>query len=220
MADTEESVQVKKGVEPAQIALLVGGLVVVLALVWFFFLRPGGETVAPQTSPTPASTDDAAATAQDEGDEAAGTKDSNKDGGRKQPVETFELFASKDPFEPLIDATPATAGAAPAPTAPGTTTPPATTDPGTTDPGTTDPGTTDPGTGGQAVGGHPVRLVDVFSQDGSPRAQVSVDGSVYTVAEGETFADNFQLTSVSGTCATMLFGDDQFTLCEGEEILK
>ncbi len=218
MAATEETVETKKGVNPAQVAMLIGGLIVVLALVWFFVLRPGDEPVEPQSSPTPASTDDAAATAQNEGDDEAAAQ---KDGKKKEPVETFELFASKDPFEPLIDATPATAGS----TTPGTTTPPATidpgtTDPGTTDPGTTDPGTTDPGTGGQAVGGHTVRLVDVFSQDGSPRAQVSVDGSVYTVAEGETFAENFQLTSVSGTCATMLFGDDQFTLCEGEEILK
>ena len=214
---TEETVQVKKGVNPAQVAMLVGGLILVLALVWFFFLRGGDDSVEPQTSPTPATTDDAAGVAREGDDERTAKKDDKK----KEPVETFELFASKDPFEPLIDETPAATGT----TAPGTTTPPATTtpgttDPGTTDPGTTDPGTTDPGAGGQAVGGHTVRLVDVFSQDGSPRAQVSVDGSVYTVAEGETFADSFQLTSVSGTCATMLFGDDQFTLCEGEEILK
>jgi len=229
MAATEETVQAKKGVNPAQVALLVGGLVVVLALVWFFFLRGGDEPTDPLSSPTPspASTDDAVATAQNEvNDEAAAKEDgeNKEDGKNKEPVETFELFASKDPFEPLIDATPATGTTDPGITDPGITDPgitdPGITDPGTTDPGTTDPGTTDPGTGGQAVGGHTVRLVDVFSQDGSPRAQVSVDGSVYTVAEGETFADNFQLTSVSGTCATMLFGDDQFTLCEGEEILK
>ncbi|MGI8789298.1 MAG: hypothetical protein ACR2I4_00210 [Actinomycetota bacterium] len=218
MAATEETVQAKKGVNPAQVALLVGGLVVVLALVWFFFLRGGDEPTDPLSSPTPspASTDDAGATAQNEVNDEAAAKE---DGKNKEPVETFELFASKDPFEPLIDATPATGTTDPGITDPGITDP-GITDPGTTDPGTTDPGTTDPGTGGQAVGGHTVRLVDVFSQDGSPRAQVSVDGSVYTVAEGETFADNFQLTSVSGTCATMLFGDDQFTLCEGEEILK
>jgi hypothetical protein len=63
-------------------------------------------------------------------------------------------------------------------------------------------------------------LVDVFQENNSPRAQVEVDGTVYTVSEGEVFADNFELVSASGECATMLFGDDQFTLCEGEEILK
>jgi hypothetical protein len=47
-----------------------------------------------------------------------------------------------------------------------------------------------------------------------------VDGTVYTVDEGEQFAESFQLLSINGECATMLYGDDQFTLCEGEEILK
>jgi hypothetical protein len=61
-------------------------------------------------------------------------------------------------------------------------------------------------------------VVDVRARGG--RAQIQVDGTVYTVDEGETFADNFQLVDASGECATMLFGDDEFTLCEGEEILK
>jgi hypothetical protein len=65
-----------------------------------------------------------------------------------------------------------------------------------------------------------VRLVDVFTQGGRQRAQVQVDGTVYTVDEGETFAESFEVLSVSNDCATMLFGDDQFTMCEGEEILK
>jgi hypothetical protein len=47
-----------------------------------------------------------------------------------------------------------------------------------------------------------------------------VDGTVYTVEEGERFATSFELLSLNGDCATMLYGDDQFTLCEGEEILK
>jgi hypothetical protein len=63
-------------------------------------------------------------------------------------------------------------------------------------------------------------VVDVYNEGGNARAQVQVDGTVYTVDEGERFADNFQLMSTSGQCATMLYGDDEFTLCEGEEILK
>jgi hypothetical protein len=47
-----------------------------------------------------------------------------------------------------------------------------------------------------------------------------VNGDVHSVAEGDVFAENFKLLSVSGDCASMLFGDDQFTICEGEEILK
>jgi hypothetical protein len=34
------------------------------------------------------------------------------------------------------------------------------------------------------------------------------------VEVGETFADNFELMSISGDCATFLFGDQSFTLCE------
>jgi hypothetical protein len=76
------------------------------------------------------------------------------------------------------------------------------------------------GQGGRNVEGHTVRLVDIFTENGRERAQVQVDGTVYTVDEGEVFADSFQLLSISGDCATMLYGDDQFTICEGEEILK
>jgi hypothetical protein len=65
-----------------------------------------------------------------------------------------------------------------------------------------------------------VKLVDVFTQNDRQRAQIQVDGTVYTVDPGETFAESFQLVSISGDCASILFGDDQFTICEGEEILK
>jgi hypothetical protein len=64
--------------------------------------------------------------------------------------------------------------------------------------------------------GYRVKVVDVFRNG----AQVEVEGTVYTLDEGERFASKFQLVSSSGECATMLFGDDEFTLCEGEEILK
>jgi hypothetical protein len=70
------------------------------------------------------------------------------------------------------------------------------------------------------VGRHQVQVIDVYRQGGQDRAQIQVDETVYTVDEGEDFADNFRLVSASGACATMLFGDDEFTLCEGEQILK
>ncbi len=65
-----------------------------------------------------------------------------------------------------------------------------------------------------------MRVVDVYRAKQGPTSQVEVDSTVYTASEGERFADNFELVNASGQCATMLFGDDQFTLCEGEEILK
>jgi hypothetical protein len=57
-----------------------------------------------------------------------------------------------------------------------------------------------------------VVLVDIFSS--GTKAQVEVDGTVYTVSKGGTFATTFKLVSISGTCASFLNGDQSFTLCE------
>jgi membrane protein implicated in regulation of membrane protease activity len=68
-------------------------------------------------------------------------------------------------------------------------------------------------TDGISVTGRQVVLVDVIDED---TAQVEVDGETFTVNEGETFSENFELVSVEGTCARFLFGDESFSLCEGE----
>jgi hypothetical protein len=135
-------------------------------------------------------------------------------------VENFELFAPRDPFEPLVTAGGAAVGGDG--TTGGDTTDDGTDGDGTDGTGTDGTGTdgTGDGTGGEDVGGHRVRVIDVYRENGRDRAQIQVDGTVYTVDEGEDFADNFRLVNASGRCATMLFGDDEFTLCEGEEILK
>jgi hypothetical protein len=195
----EEAQEGRRLPEPKQIALVVGVLVVLLAAVWFLLLRgDGGEEAAavqpvppaPVTTPAPA-----------------------KPGAGKGTVETFEVFAPRDPFEPLIsEGAVGGGGASTGDTTGGTQVG------GTT--GGTPGGTTGGAAGGTAVGGHRVQVIDVFRASGGTRAQVEVDGTVYTVGPGETFAENFQLVSASEQCATMLFGDDQFTLCEGEEILK
>ncbi|MFN2588194.1 MAG: hypothetical protein ABR613_08755 [Actinomycetota bacterium] len=211
---TPPEIQETRGINNAQAGLAVAGVLVLLVVLWFVFLRGGDDPVEdaapiapPVSSPlTP--------------QEPVEPPDDGKGPG-KGPVETFQVFAPKDPFKPLISTDTGT----------GTTTPPGT-DTGTgTDTdgdGVPDGGTvtgngtgTGGGGGGENVAGHRVSLVDVFRGDGGePRAQVQVDGTVYTVEEGEQFAERFQLLSINGDCATMLYGDDQFTLCEGEEILK
>jgi hypothetical protein len=155
---------------------------------------------APSPAPEPAPKDDTPAT---------------RPGGGG-PIETFQVFAPRDPFEPLVS--PESGGEA-ADTG-------ATVDTGGgvisnsngNGAGDVSGGVAD--SGGSTVGGHTVSVIDVFAARGRRRAQVEVDGTVYKVNEGETFADNFKLLSASGECANMLFGDDQFTLCEGEQILK
>jgi len=67
----------------------------------------------------------------------------------------------------------------------------------------------------QTVGGHTVVLLDTFTANGVEQAQVEVDGTVYDPSVGDTFGPNkiYRLQSVSGNCATFLYGDESFTLC-------
>lgn len=202
MATRVDDVDARRSVTGSQAALIVLGLVVGLAVLWFVFLRGGPEDTAVVAPPVVAPTIEPAP----EATAAAPSKPN------KGPLETFEVFAPKDPFRPLI----ATAsGGGTIATAPA---PDATTAPGTGQPS----GGSDisGGGGGSDVGGHRVRLIDTFRAGGKERARVQVDGTVYTVGEGDRFADNFEVLSISGSCASLLFGDDQFSLCEGEEILK
>lgn len=135
------------------------------------------------------------------------------------PPETFEVFESKDPFRPLV-APPSTGGTSgtPAGTTVGTTGGGTT---GTTG-GTSTGGSTGSGGAPAPTGGERVQLVDIFSQGGSNKAQVKVGSEVFTVSVGQSFGPSnvYKLLSISGKCATLLHGDDKFTLCEGEEVFK
>ena len=216
MATREEPT--RRDVAGRQLLIVVGGLVLLLVVLWFLFLRGGGEpeVAAPVTppvtvDPTPEVTPDV-----DEPDQPG-----------RGPVETFEVFASKDPFEPLVN--PAGTTGAPTGTAPATgdtgTAPGADGGTGNGSNGGTGTDGSDGSGGGSGdgssnVSGHTVRLIDVYRQNGRTRAQIQVDGTVYTVDVGERFAENFELVDISGQCASILYGDDQFSICEGEEILK
>ena len=136
------------------------------------------------------------------------------------PVQSFEIFTDKNPFQPLQFAA---AGSTTATTAPGATT--ATTSPsgGATSGGTT-PTTAGTGSGGAAEpqSGQRVALRDVFASGGRTVANVKVNSTVYTVGTGDTFATNFKVVSLSQStkCGTFLFGDNQFQLCQGQEVIK
>lgn len=120
--------------------------------------------------------------------------------------ESYEVFATRNPFTPLV-----------APTTGGAT--------GTTVPGGTGSGTSTPPSGG---GTEPrvqqsIALLDVArGSDGTSVATVTVDGVVYPVRVDQVFATNYKVVSIDlpGRCASFLLGDDPFTLCAGEEIKK
>jgi hypothetical protein len=210
VVDTPATGAGKQSVTPQQLAI-VGGvvLVILLGLVYFFFLRGGEEEELPpppvaEGIPAP---DETAAPSDGDGD----------DDGDEGDVETFEVFAPRDPFEPLISAGAGGGGGTTTDGGDGDVTVDGDGD-GTGDGDVTVDG--DPEPDGDTIGNHRVEVVDVYTEGRRGRAQIRVDGTVYTVDEGEGFAENFRLVSTSGSCATILFGDDEFTLCEGEEILK
>ncbi|MFN2488479.1 MAG: hypothetical protein ABR529_01815 [Actinomycetota bacterium] len=211
MATTSEETGTRSRPAPRQLAIMGGLAAVLLFLLWFLVLRDGGapeeETPSPVPAAEPATPRPAPAPADQPGGGGGGS------GGAGGPVETFEVFASRDPFDPLISASSGTTAGTTAGTTSGTTS-------GTTGTNGSGDGTGGGDDGGTTIEGHRVSVIDVYEKGGGARAQVEVDGTVYTADEGEAFADNFKLISASGECASMLYGDDQFTLCEGEEILK
>ncbi len=128
---------------------------------------------------------------------------------------TFDVFATKNPFEPVIILTPTSGGTgATTPTSPDTT-------PGTgTTPGGGTTATTAPPSN-EPTPGSSVALLDVFQQgDGTPMAKVQVGSTVYTVGVGDSFATSYRVVSLNAPCGQFLFGDAPFKLCEGEEVIK
>jgi len=159
------------------------------------------------------------------------------------PVETFEVFTTKNPFTPLVateapvaDA-PVTGELAPLPTvgepgalpvvpvapvpAPAPLPVPAPVVAPAPAPAPAPTPTTVPAPAPRPL--QRVAVLDVFfGARGEARVSVRVNDTVYDVAEGERFATSYQVVelSVDGRCAQFLFGDDRFRVCEGEELLK
>ena len=113
-------------------------------------------------------------------------------------VETFQAFATKDPFSPL--ASDASSAGSP---------------------------TTTPGGAGAAApaapGGTHVALLDVFTDGDHAAARVRVNDTIFEkLAVGQTFAGNLKVISLSQSsdCGSFLYGDDQFRLCKGQEVVK
>jgi hypothetical protein len=185
--------------------ILFGAGAALVVGVWLVLLQDGGlDLSAPVTPPTDVS--------------PTPRETPPPDGGIPVPPD-------RDPFNPLI-VVPTTTGGGVSPTSPFPTSPfptsPFPTSPFPTSPVPTTPTVSPPGSpgptpsGGTAIqiGGHVVVLLGVFVQDGIPWAQVDVDGTVYTVGEGQTFDDGFALIDVNGRCASFAFQTQLFTLCE------
>jgi hypothetical protein len=197
-----------------------------LLLVYFFVLRPnGGEDVALLSGPT-GITGSTGVPAESPSVTPSPTP--------RETLPPVSLAGSRDPFSIPPGLELSTGGSvSPTTTGGGTTTIPATTTspPGTTTstlpppppPPPTTTTTPPPGGGGGGGGGenpgnkiligdHDVKLIGVGGR--GEKLDVQVDGKVYTVQPGATFDDNFMLVKIDGKCATFLFGDQSFELCE------
>ena len=202
-----------------KILQIAGVALPLLLLVYFFVLRPdGGEDLALPSGPTGITGSTGAPT------ESPSVTPSPTPRETLPPV---SLAGSRDPFS-IPPGLELSTGGSVSPTttvAPGTTTttfPPVTTT--STFPPPPPPTTTTtppPGGGGDGgehpgnkilIGGHDVKLISVAG--GGTKLDVTVDGKLYTVEPGATFDDNFMLVKIDGKCATFLFGDQSFELCE------
>jgi hypothetical protein len=214
--------------------ILVGVMfAVLLGVVYFMFLKGGGEEPASSATPPPAeSTAPAEEEPSDDNDKDKAEAPKKKSKG---PVETSEVFGGKDPFEPVIDLTPVVAAAGNGDaTTDGTT--PTTDDGSTTAPTTpttpvapvTPPDDDDDDDDDDVVKtGYVVKLVDIFSDNGTRTAHVqtvkraSWDKKQHPKLEdGDRFRTHFKVTSIDNRCATFMFDREWFSLCEGQRVVR
>ncbi len=221
--------------------LLAAGLGFAAAALLGLMMFLGGGADPAAWEPVVAAADDDGI--EDDGDVGADETDGVGTGVATEV--TYDVFLSRDPFEPVVpeveepadDPSTTPDPAAPAdPAAPGTPavpgTPPTPGTPGTpTVPGEpATPVAPTPGNPGdpRCVGdeelvcdGQVVTLIDIVTDTAGERvALVQVDSLVYEVRQGDVFATYFQLRAIDGACVTLLYGDDAFRLCSGQAVLK
>ena len=190
--------------------LMIGGGVLGVLLVGFLLMNVlsggDGEEAIPTLPPI--------TTGPGEGGGGGPTEPSPTGG-----VSPIPVFTGRDPFSVPPALSPTTATTLPPPSGSvspppsGSVSPPPS---GSVSPPPSSPAPTAPGGGSsQEVGGKTVVLLSVFSSGGEPMVQVEVDGQVFNnIGIGDTFDNGrYELRSVSGDCATFLYGDESFTLC-------
>ena len=196
------------------------GSVALLALVAVVLIAEPAPVDVPQALP-PA---DIAAT---EGEDGTETEDVAEE-AVALPMVSYELFLARDPFEPVVPEPEPEPEPEPDPTDPTDPADPA--DPGDpvdpTDP--TDPTRPDPGvTNGPCFGdievvcdGRVLTVIEVFQSNGEFVAVLEVDTMRYEVRAGDTFADVFEVVSISADEVRLLFGDRVTRVEVGDNALK
>jgi hypothetical protein len=191
--------------------LVIGGIGVLLIVGFLAFKVLGGGGGDSSSSETAAST---AATAAP-GAPAASTTTTTAPAEPSTPNQSFDVFTTKNPFQPLVTDTASTdtsGGSAVEP-------PPDTVDPST---GGIVPPPTIPAEQAPSAS-TAVALLEIFDENGVVFARVQVGTDpVYTVQAGETFAVSYRVVSLDLAAQTGQFqyGDTPFELGVGQQTLK
>lgn len=206
---------------------IVAGLAVLAGLLIAFVLSSGGAPGQPTAMPpaTPVVEAEQDATATPIQDEVT----------TPMPVVTYEVFLSRDPFEPVVpDPEPEPTDTSGDPSDPSDPTDPADpTDPSDpadpsdpSDGGTTPVSPSDPrcSNGAEVVcEGRVLTAVDIFrDDDGELVAVIQVDTTVFEVRRGQDFSSDpvFRVLDITATTVTLQNGDAAFTLTTGDTVLK
>jgi hypothetical protein len=190
---------------PRQLVLVAGLVALLLLIVGLLVIRPmlGGTEQARETPP-PATANAVPTTtlAQLIGPETSVTASGAAAG------------SVKDPFKPLV-----TAGLAAAAARSG-----ATADSGSATASTVATGATvaaaGSGTASTPGGGSTTERQVALVSISNGTAKVMVDGTPYSVSEGERSAGDYRAVDINSECASFESGTTAFTLCEGEAVLK
>lgn len=198
--------------------VLVGaaaGAVALGLLLWLFVVQPltagDPEDLTVQAAPAAPRTQAQDADVADEADADV----------EALPLSTYEVALTRDPFADVIpDLDPSSGesdgGATATPTAAG---------------GTGGTGGTGGAGGGEATtceGGSSEMVcdglvVEPVAAEGSgfeATATIRVDETSYDVVPGAVFADRFLVLSIDAPCVDVLYGDESFTICVGQQLLK
>ena len=179
-----------RNLAPRERALAIILAIIVVLAVLFLLLSGGGGTLPPISS-GPIVQPSSSATATP-----------------TSPPETGQAFEGKDPFQPLVVVV------APGPSGPGASGSPAPAPTGSIT------GVNGNSGGGGATPATTVTLLDIRKQGGKLVATLEVNGKDYMASEGQTFATNFRVVSLSSSCGTFVFGDERFSLCIGQQVNK
>ena len=198
--------------------------VLVLAFVARMVLSGGGDDSSSDSPGTTSGTPVAGATTTS----AAATTTTTA--GGSVPPDTFDVYSTRNPFEPAFQETPVTSAWTTSTTGYyGTTT--TTGYYGTTSTTGYYGTTTTSGYVGTTTSTQPsynpppgttVALLDVYMDGTTAMARVQVGSTVYTVAAGDLFGpgSSYRVVSLDEPCGQFLYGDSPFELCEGQQVIK